>query len=105
MDRGVYFDGETYEPDQDQSRLRTQLVRVFSAMADGREHTLTDLAEQTGGSEASVSARLRDLRKPRFGGWVVKRRRIEGGLFGYTLYTPPVQAELFDAEPSQPALL
>lgn len=79
------FDGRTYEPVFDEARLWTQLGRVFRYMSDGREHTLEELAEATGGSQAAVSARLRDLRKPRFGGWYVERRRIDGGLFGYTL--------------------
>jgi hypothetical protein len=84
-DYPIYFDGFTYEPPKDESRLRTQLWRVFVTMTDEREHTLAELAETTGGSEASVSARLRDLRKPRFGAWVIQRRRIVGGLFGYRL--------------------
>ena len=91
------FDGSTFEPDQDEDRLTTQFKRVFAVMADGREHTLVELSEKTGGSEAAVSARLRDFRKERFGGWTVRRRRIDRGLFGYTLLTPPpilVQAGL-----------
>jgi hypothetical protein len=85
-DYPIYFDGVTYNPPRDASRLRTQLWRVFVIMTDGREHTLFDLSDRTGGSEAGVSARLRDLRKPRFGAWTVTRRRIEGGLWGYTLW-------------------
>jgi hypothetical protein len=81
----IYFDGDTYEPTEDESRLKTQLRRVFNLMADGQEHTLAEIAEATGGSEASVSARLRDFRKPRFGHWLVDRRRIGGGLFAYRL--------------------
>lgn len=81
----VFFDGFTYEPDKDLSRLKTQLWRVMAVMADGRWHTLHDLAERAEGSEASVSARLRDLRKPRFGGWEVERMRVDGGLFAYRL--------------------
>lgn len=34
-------------------------------------------------SEASISARLRDLRKPNFGGYTVERRRVEGGFYEY----------------------
>lgn len=83
------FDGYTYESDKDEERLKTQLRRVFAVMADGREHLLEELAALTGGSEAAVSARLRDFRKERFGGWTVKRRRIDRGLFGYTLCTRP----------------
>lgn len=101
-DGWAWFDGHTYEPDLDQSRLVTQLRRVFNVMCDGQEHTLAELAEATGGSEAAVSARLRDFRKERFGSWIVHRRRIGGGLFAYRLarQEPPkplVQFELFAA--------
>lgn len=75
----------TYEPAQDHARLSTQLRRVTTLMLDGNWHTLAWLAAHADGSEASVSARLRDLRKPRFGGWQVERRRVEGGLFAYRL--------------------
>jgi hypothetical protein len=79
------FDGVTYDPAQDRVRLRSQLYRVFSLMSDGSERTLAELAQLTGGTEASCSARLRDLRKPRFGAWDVNRRRMSGGLFAYRL--------------------
>lgn len=79
------FDGETYEPPLDAERLTTLMERVAAVMRDGDWHTLRELAVRTGGTEASVSARLRDLRKPRFGGGTVERRRVEGGLFTYRL--------------------
>jgi hypothetical protein len=77
------FDGDTYDRDRDQLRLSGMMARVAATMADGQWHTLHELAVITGGSEAAVSARLRDLRKPRFGGHVVERRYIEGGLWEY----------------------
>lgn len=77
------FDGITYEPEHDETRLATQLARVTRLMADGQFRTLAQIARAVGGSEASVSARLRDLRKPRFGAFQVERRRVEGGLFEY----------------------
>ena len=43
------------------------------------------LSPMVGGSEAGISARLRDLRKPRFGGYTVERRRVDGGLFEYRI--------------------
>lgn len=79
------FDGHTYEPRQDHARLRGQLERVAALMGDGRFHTLQEIATAAGGTEASVSARLRDLRKPKYGARDVQRERISGGLFRYRL--------------------
>lgn len=80
-----HFDGKTYSPKQDQSRLSAQLTAVFSVMRDAKWRTLTELSSITGASEASVSARLRDLRKARFGSHTVNRRRLIAGLFTYQL--------------------
>lgn len=79
----VYFDGRTYQPERDRERLSGMLARVAATMADSRWHTLRELAEATGGSEAAVSARLRDLRKPRFGGHIIERRYVVSGLWEY----------------------
>jgi biotin operon repressor len=80
-----HFDGVTYDPKRDHSRLHKQLTAVLEAMADGKWHTLARLSEQTGAPEASVSARIRDLRKEKFGGHKVERKRVDGGLFFYRL--------------------
>lgn len=79
------FDGKTYDPEQDRKRLTGQLERVHRIMMDSEWRNLRELADAAGGSEASVSARLRDLRKERFGGMTVERRRVSGGLFEYRL--------------------
>ena len=79
------FDGETYDPVLDGKRLSTQLERVRAIMEDGRFHSLSELADRAGGSEASVSARLRDLRKSKFGSNDVERKRERGGLWLYRL--------------------
>ena len=80
-----WFDGETYDEALDHDRLKTQLDRVFFLMLDRKWHTLSYLSSHSGGSEAGVSARLRDLRKPRFGSQEVLRRRRDGGLWEYKL--------------------
>lgn len=77
------FDGRTYNPERDRERLSGMLARVSTAMADNEWHTLRELAKATGGSEAAVSARLRDLRKPRFGGHTVERQYVGNGLWMY----------------------
>lgn len=85
----LLFDGNTFDAALDSERLTGQLGKVFSLMCDGRYRTLGEIVNAIGGgSEASVSARLRDLRKPKFGSHVVnRRRRGEGanGCFEYQL--------------------
>lgn len=80
-----HFDGETYEPDRDHLRLARQHVAVRREMSDGRWWTLRELAEVVGAPEASVSARLRDLRKPRFGGYTIERTYAGGGVWRYRM--------------------
>lgn len=79
------FDGKTYEPTKDKVRLNRQLQVIFDCMKDGYWRTLSDIASFTKEPEASVSARLRDLRKVRFGEHKVERRRRTEGLFEYSL--------------------
>jgi hypothetical protein len=78
-------DGSTYVHERDARRLAGQHCRVLAAMQDGLEHTLAELAKITRDPEASISARLRDLRKPRFGSHDIQRRYVERGLFRYRL--------------------
>ena len=82
------FDGESIEPELDARRLGRQLGHVLAALRLGGWWTLRELAAVAGGSEAGCSARLRDLRKARFGGYEVERRRRgdpKRGLFEYRL--------------------
>jgi len=83
------FDGSTFQPERDGERLRSQLQRVRDLMIDGQWRTLRQIAHQVGGSEAGVSARLRDLRQGRNGGWIVERRYVERGLFEYRFGRTP----------------
>ena len=76
-----HFDGRTYDPAVDRRRLSGQYWRVFELMRDGHWRTLEAIAATTGDPHASVSARLRDMRKPRNGGHcVLKRRNLLGEL-------------------------
>ena len=82
------FDGPTYQPEFDQSRLATQMGRVWLTLQQGGWFTLGELAARVQAPEASVSARLRDLRKSRFGSHEVLRRprgSRADGLFEYRL--------------------
>jgi hypothetical protein len=83
----IEFDGKTYVNDLDQQRLSGQLLAVHSLMSDHQWRTLAEIVCLLGkGSETGVSARLRDLRKPRFGSLTVEsRRRQPGGLWEYRI--------------------
>lgn len=85
------FSGDTYRPELDGPRLESQLEKVRELMGDGSWRTLQEIQKAVGGSEAGISARLRDLRKERFGSYVVNRRRLGDpslGLFQYQLLNP-----------------
>ena len=72
--------GPAYVETVDGTRICNQLRRVKAAVLNGNWWSLTELSEVTGDPESSISAQLRHLRKPRFGGYdVQKRRRVEGG--------------------------
>lgn len=69
------------EPGIDTSQWGDQLKAVYDVMKDGRWRSLAELAYASGHPEASVSARLRDLRKK---GHLVNRRKAkEGKLYEY----------------------
>lgn len=94
------FDGYCYDPAFDNDRLSKQMGRVYDCMIDGTWRTLKEIADITSDPEASISAQLRHLRKPRFGSYVVMRRnrgRREDGLYEYQLLKIEVdpKAELF----------
>jgi hypothetical protein len=79
------FDGATFSPKLDGARLSSQLWHVRQIMSDGQWRILSTIAEAVNGTEAAVSARLRDLRKPKFGGHHVEKRR-HPALAGIWLY-------------------
>lgn len=83
-------DGATYDHDFDFERLNKQMKKVYLVMKDGEWRTLSELSAETGSPEASVSARLRDLRKVKFGAFTVERRRItDSGLYEYRVCPKP----------------
>ena len=85
IDFTQHFDGCTYDPARDHDRLAKQLGRVYDYMSDGLWHTLSQIADKTGDPESSVSARLRDLRKPKFGGHPIERRHFVSGIWEYRM--------------------
>lgn len=77
------YRGETYIPSLDGERLGRQLALVAACMASGSWMTLREIEAVTGQPQASVSARLRELRHR--GATVERRRRgsVKVGLHEY----------------------
>ena len=77
------FDGESYETERDFDRLHSQYQRVWNVMKDSKWRTLYQIhvAINGLGTEAAISARLRDFRKEKFGNHTVNRRYLHDGLF------------------------
>ncbi len=95
------FDGATYTP-SDGPRLSHQWLAIFGLMRDGRWRTLGQIQQHFNAlgqhfPESSISARLRDFRKPQYGGYTMNKSNRGNGLWVYQLIVParePVQAGL-----------
>ncbi len=88
VDTRPEFDGPEYSSAFDKDRLTGQLKRIWDLMNDGAWRTYGEIADVTGDPEASISAQLRHLRKPKFGSHTVNRRARgdrSQGLFEYQL--------------------
>lgn len=79
-------DGATYDSDRDLMRLDNAMGRIFRYIQDRQWHTLAELADAGICSEACASARLRDLRKPKFSAgrpYYIDRSHAGRGLYKY----------------------
>lgn len=79
------FDGVTFDRERDGKRLSAQFNAVFELMKDGRFRTLTAIAMAVHAPEQSVSARLRDFKKEKFGSHKVEKYHLGAGLWKYRL--------------------
>lgn len=82
------FKGSGYVAALDAKRLTGQILRIRDAMADGKWRTLGEIEVITGDGQASISAQLRNLKKPAFGGHSLEKRRrgeAERGCWEYKL--------------------
>ena len=112
---GLRFDGATFNQARDGERLTSQLQDVIAVMAAGSWWTLAMLAKETRHPEASISARIRDLKKPTICARLGRYFRVEsdppeaGGTWHYRLLpvsTPmhPIEDAMTDsANPSTAA--
>lgn len=73
------FDGADYNEKRDRIRLTGQMNRIFNTLNDVGKYggwlSVQDIALVTGDREISVAAQIRNLRKPKFGGHDIRRRR------------------------------
>jgi predicted transcriptional regulator len=71
--------------ESDELRFKQQVVRVAAYMADSQWRSLRAIAAALNLPVQSVSARLRDLRKERYGTHEVERRPLMKGVYEYRL--------------------
>jgi len=93
------FGGRTFDETLDGDRLRKQLVATYAVMSDHQWRMLKQLSREVTargapGPEASISARLRDMRKKKFGGLTVERERIPNGNGLHRYRIPPQKGVL-----------
>jgi biotin operon repressor len=81
----------TYDRTRDRERLKAQYTRVRVVMLDHEWHTLPELSSATGDPEASVSARIRELRKR---GHTIDKQYVARGLWEYRMAQPDEQLQL-----------
>lgn len=85
------FSGPEYRPSLDRERLSGQHQRIKALLSDGKWRTLGAIEAATGDPQASISAQIRFLKRPEFGGFVVEKRRSgdrKRGLFEYRVLAP-----------------
>lgn len=79
------FNGSDYLPARDDARLTDQKSRILAVMGDGVSRSLSHIATLTGDPEASISAQLRHLRKPKHGSFVVDKTYWGYGEYRYSV--------------------
>jgi len=92
------FDGPGLDPEVDDPRLQKQILRVWDVMFrnQGMWLALPEIASLASAPEASVSARLRDLRKPWWGGHTIHERRRKTGAGTHIYRMEPAPCGLLD---------
>lgn len=76
-------DGASFDRERDLARLDNAMGRIYNHMQDGKWYTLAELAEVGQCSEACASARCRDMRKSKFGGFQINKSHCGNGLWKY----------------------
>lgn len=75
----------TFAEEKAAENLPPHIRAVFDAMKDGNWRTLNMIVFKVGGTRPNAAARLRDLRKPQYGGHVVEKKVVRKGVWQYRL--------------------
>jgi hypothetical protein len=75
----------TWDEQRDGARIAKQRDDIWNAIRDGNWYTLSQLEQTTGHPQSSISARLRDFRKARYGSHRIERGYVDRGLWQYRL--------------------
>ena len=78
--------GPAYVEERDGERIALQMDAIYQYLSQQRWLTLSEIEDALGYPQASISAQLRNLRKPRFGGHRVIKRYVSNGLWAYQLH-------------------
>ena len=80
------FDGDDYVDSRDRQRLKGQMQRVYNCLNDYRWWTVDDICRVTGDRNgASISAQIRNLRKPKFGAYIIEKEHKGNGLYAFRM--------------------
>ena len=80
------FDGDDYVDSRDRQRLKGQMQRVYNCLNDYRWWTVDDICRVTGDRNgASISAQIRNLRKPKFGAYIIEKEHKRNGLYAFRM--------------------
>ena len=72
------FSGAVYDEQKDGQRLKHQINVIFDLMKDCKFRTLREIEDLTDFPQSSISAQLRNLKKPAFGSHALNKRRRDG---------------------------
>lgn len=96
-------DGRTFVPARDKLRLDKQAGLVWIYMSTHEWVTPDEVKRAVGyRHDASITARFRDFRKADFGGYIVDRRYVGGGVHEYRLRSPEEDDEGCLDNPTSP---
>ena len=88
--------GPAYDESKDGKRIKKQHEVIRDFLLQHRSwFTLAELRGLLQYPEASISAQLRHLRKPKFGSYRVEKQRRHGGTWEYKLFPPVFVETLF----------